>query len=60
MNLDKDKIFMNIDKYGNISSASTVIALSQAVKSGRIKKGDITVLDVFGAGLVWGACVIKW
>lgn len=60
LRLDTDKIFMNIDKYGNMSSASTVIALSQAVKSGRIKKGDIVVLDVFGAGLVWGACVIKW
>ncbi len=60
LRLDAGKVFMNIDKYGNMSSASTVIALSQAVKSGKIKKGDIVVLDVFGAGLVWGACVIKW
>ena len=60
LGLDRDKIYMNISKYGNMSSASTAIALCEAVKSGRIKKGDIVVLDVFGAGLVWGACVIKW
>lgn len=60
LGLNANKIFMNIDKYGNMSSASTAIALCEAVKSGRVKKGDIVVLDVFGAGLVWGACVIKW
>lgn len=60
LGLDTNKIYMNIEKYGNMSSASTAIALCEAVKSGRIKKGDIVVLDVFGAGLVWGACVIRW
>ena len=50
----------NIEKYGNVSSASTAIALCEAVKTGRIKKGDIVLLDAFGSGLVWGACVIKW
>ncbi|OGX26983.1 MAG: 3-oxoacyl-ACP synthase [Omnitrophica WOR_2 bacterium RIFCSPHIGHO2_02_FULL_45_21] len=60
LGLDTKKIYMNIEKYGNMSSASTIIALCEAVKCGRIKKGDIVVLDVFGAGLVWGACVIKW
>jgi 3-oxoacyl-[acyl-carrier-protein] synthase-3 len=60
LGLDTKKIYMNIEKYGNMSSASTIIALCEAVKCGRIKKGDIVVLDVFGAGLVWGACVIRW
>lgn len=60
LGLDTEKIYMNIDKYGNMSSASTAVALAEAVKSGKIKKGDIVVLDAFGAGLVWGACVIKW
>lgn len=60
LGLDTDKIFMNIEKYGNMSAASTAVALCEAVKSGRIKKGDIVVLDTFGAGLAWGACVIKW
>ena len=58
--LPAGKIYFNIEKYGNMSSASTAIALCEAVKSGRIKKGDIVVLDAFGAGLVWGAMVIKW
>jgi 3-oxoacyl-[acyl-carrier-protein] synthase-3 len=60
MGLPREKIYMNIDRYGNMSSASTATALYEAAKDGRIKKGDIVVLDAFGAGLVWGACVIKW
>ncbi|MFH1655859.1 MAG: beta-ketoacyl-ACP synthase III [Candidatus Omnitrophota bacterium] len=54
------KIFMNISRYGNMSSASTATALYEAVHEGKIKKGDIVVLVAFGAGLVWGSCVIKW
>lgn len=60
LGLPPEKIYLNIDKYGNMSSASTVTALCEAVKEGRIKKGDIVLLVAFGAGLVWGACVIKW
>lgn len=58
--LPENKIYMNIERYGNMSSASTAIALCEAVKEGRIKKGDIVLLDAFGAGLVWGASVLKW
>jgi 3-oxoacyl-[acyl-carrier-protein] synthase-3 len=60
LGLPENKIYLNIEKYGNMSSASTATALCEAVKEGRIKKGDIVLLDAFGAGLVWGACVIKW
>jgi len=60
LGLPKEKIYLNIEKYGNMSSASTATALCEAVKEGRIKRGDIVLLDAFGAGLVWGACVIKW
>ncbi|MFH1577560.1 MAG: beta-ketoacyl-ACP synthase III [Candidatus Omnitrophota bacterium] len=60
LNLPREKIYLNIAKYGNMSSASAAIALCEAVKSGCIKKGDIVLIDAFGAGLVWGACVIKW
>lgn len=60
LGLTEDKIFLNIEKYGNTSSASTIIALTEAVRTGRVKKGDIILLDAFGAGLTWGACVIKW
>jgi len=54
------KVYINVDKYGNTSSASIAIALDEAVREGRIKPGDIIVLDAFGGGLTWGACVIKW
>lgn len=60
LGLSEDKIYFNIEKYGNMSSASTATALCEAVKEGRIKKGDVVLLDAFGAGLVCGACVIEW
>ena len=60
LGLPKEKIYLNIDRCGNMSSASTATALCEAVKSNCIKKGDIVLLDAFGGGLVWGACVIKW
>jgi 3-oxoacyl-[acyl-carrier-protein] synthase-3 len=60
LKLPEEKIYLNIEKCGNMSSASTIIALSQAVKEGRVKKGDYLLLDAFGAGLTWGACVVQW
>ncbi|MGB2705674.1 MAG: beta-ketoacyl-ACP synthase III [Candidatus Omnitrophota bacterium] len=54
------KLYLNIDKYGNMSAASSAVALAEAVEEGRVKKGDIILLDAFGAGLTWGAIVIKW
>ncbi|MFH1414009.1 MAG: beta-ketoacyl-ACP synthase III [Candidatus Omnitrophota bacterium] len=60
LGLAKEKIHFNIAKYGNMSSASTATALCEAVKDGKVKKGDIVLLDAFGSGLVWGACVIRW
>jgi len=58
--LPEEKIFLNIEKYGNMSSASTAVALAEANKEGRIKKGDNVTLVAFGAGLTYGAVVIKW
>ena len=51
---------MNLHKYGNTSAASVAIALDEAVESGRIQRGDLILLVVFGAGLTWGAAVIEW
>lgn len=56
----KKKLFLNIEKYGNMSAASSAVALCEAVEEGRIKKGDIVLMDAFGGGLTWGALVIKW
>jgi 3-oxoacyl-[acyl-carrier-protein] synthase-3 len=55
-----EQIFINLDKYGNTSAASVAIALDEAVASGTIRRGDLILLVVFGAGLTWGASVIEW
>jgi len=55
-----EQVFVNLDKYGNTSAASVAIALDEAVESGRIQRGDLILLMVFGAGLTWGAAVIEW
>jgi 3-oxoacyl-[acyl-carrier-protein] synthase-3 len=55
-----EQMFLNLEKYGNTSAASVAIALDEAVQSGRIHRGDLIMLMVFGAGLTWGAAVIEW
>ena len=60
LQLPLDKIYLNIVRYGNMSSASSAVALCEAWEEGKINNGDIIVIDTFGAGLVWGSCVIKW
>ena len=55
-----DQVFINLHKYGNTSAASVAIALDEAVQSGRIVRGDLVLLVVFGAGLTWAAAVIEW
>jgi len=58
--ISMDKVFVNVDRYGNTSAASIPIALYEAEHEGRIKPGDIVVLVGFGAGLTWGASVLRW
>jgi len=60
MKLPKEKVYVNLQKYGNTSAASIPLALDEALAEGKIKKGDIIVLSGFGAGLTCGANVIKW
>ena len=60
MGLSEDQIYLNIDRYGNMSAASSAVAMVEAVEKGLIKKGDKIVLDAFGGGLTWGAMVIEW
>ncbi len=55
-----EQLFVNLDKYGNTSAASVAIALDEAVSSGKIQRGDLILMMVFGAGLTWGAAVIEW
>ncbi len=60
LKLSEDRVFVNLQKYGNMSAATTIVALDEAHKAGRIKKGDLVELVAFGAGLTWGAAVIEW
>lgn len=56
----KEKIFLNIEKYGNTSAASVPLALDEAHRMGRIKPGDYVAMVAFGGGLIWGAALVKW
>jgi 3-oxoacyl-[acyl-carrier-protein] synthase-3 len=55
-----EQLFVNVNRYGNTSAASVAIALDEAVASGKVQRGDLILLVVFGAGLTWGAAVIEW
>jgi len=55
-----EKVMVNLEKYGNTSAASIPVALDEAKRQGRIKPGDIVLLNAFGAGFAWGAAVVKF
>ena len=55
-----EKVITNLDQYGNTSAGSIPIALSEAVASGKVKKGDVIACSGFGAGLSWGAVIMRW
>ena len=55
-----EKVFLNLDRYGNTSAASIPLALSEAVAAGRIKSGDKILMVAFGGGLSWGGTVVEW
>ena len=55
-----EKVFVNVDRYGNTSSASIPLALDEARTSGRLKAGDLVLLVTFGSGFTWGAMVVRW
>lgn len=60
LKLPKEKAYVNLDKYGNMSSASVPVALDEALKNKMIQKGDNVLLVAFGTGLTWGSLIIKW
>ena len=60
LGLPAAKVFVNVERYGNTSSASIPIALCEAVEQGRVAPGDRLVLVGFGAGLAWAAAVVQW
>ena len=58
--LTDDKVYNNIQKYGNTTAASIPIALCEAWEEGKVKEGDTVVLAAFGSGFTWGSAIIKW
>jgi len=55
-----DRFFVNVERYGNTSSASVPVALYEAVEQGRIRPGDLVIFVAFGGGLTWGAAAMRW
>jgi len=60
LGISMDKVMVNLEKYGNTSAASIPVALDEAKRQGRIQKGNVVLLNGFGAGFAWGAAVIKF
>ncbi len=60
LGLRPEQVIVNIERFGNMSSASIPVALDEAVESGKIKEGHLLALVAFGAGLTWGAAVLRW
>lgn len=58
--IDRDRVYVNVDRYGNMSSATVPVALDEAQECGRIEPGDHVLAVAFGAGLTWGAMAIRW
>ncbi len=60
LKIPREKVFVNLDKYGNTSAAAVAIALDEANRTGRIKQGDYILMVVFGGGLTWASTIIEW
>ena len=60
LGISRDKMFVNLDRYGNTSAAAVAIALDEANRTGRIKPGDYVLMVVFGGGLTWASTILEW
>jgi 3-oxoacyl-[acyl-carrier-protein] synthase-3 len=60
LDMPMERVFVNLDRYGNTSAATIPIALAEAVAQGRVKDGDYLLLTAFGGGLTWASSVIRW
>jgi 3-oxoacyl-[acyl-carrier-protein] synthase-3 len=55
-----DKVYVNIDRYGNTSAGSIPIALDECVRSGRVKPGSLVLMVAFGGGFTWASALVRW
>jgi 3-oxoacyl-[acyl-carrier-protein] synthase-3 len=60
LSLPMERVLINLDRYGNTSAATVPTALDEAVRDGRIRRGQLLLLDAFGAGLTAGAVLLRW
>mmetsp|Transcript_25211 Transcript_25211/g.74074 ORF Transcript_25211/g.74074 Transcript_25211/m.74074 type:complete len:136 (+) Transcript_25211:3-410(+) len=60
LKIPMEKVITNLSKYGNTSAASIPLALDEAVRTGKVKKGDVIACAGFGAGLSWGSAIFRW
>ena len=60
LKIPSDKVYNNIQKYGNMSAASIPVALDECIKAGKIKKGSQVMMTAFGAGFTWGSALVKF
>ena len=60
LGLDKEKVLINIERYGNTTAATIPLALSEAYQMGKVEKGDLLVFSTFGAGFTWGSILLRW
>jgi len=60
VSLPMERVFVNVDRYGNTGAASVYVALEEAVAGGRIKKGDLILIAAFGGGFAWGTALMRW
>lgn len=60
LDMPMERVFVNVDRYGNTGAASVYVALEEAVTTGRVTRGDLVLMAAFGGGFAWGAALIKW
>ncbi|GEQ98105.1 3-oxoacyl-[acyl-carrier-protein] synthase 3 [Iodidimonas gelatinilytica] len=60
LNLSTEKVVVTVDRHANTSAASIPLALDEAVRDGRVKRGDLLLLEAMGGGFTWGACLLRW
>jgi 3-oxoacyl-[acyl-carrier-protein] synthase-3 len=60
LGVTEERVVMTLDKHGNTSAASIPLALDTAVKDGRIKRGDLVLMEAMGGGFTWGAVLVRW
>jgi 3-oxoacyl-[acyl-carrier-protein] synthase-3 len=60
LGIPDERVFTNVDRYGNTSAASIPICLDEAYRAGRVRRGDVVLMVGFGGGLSWGSCILEW